>query len=184
MTTMHLGRCLLKAPPPVERSLVGGVLWSWRSLLVVLVAGREKEIERRGVTVNGDNGCWGVRGEAVMELLSHAWGHGAELTLHTLVGDVSAGRNLTSTFCQRQVQECFGSSITSKFSCFYLEVGTVLRRPEIKKEFTANIGKKFTVEIAHCAHQFMMATEAFPEQKRLSISTCRGALPAGDCMFA
>ena len=57
---------------------------------MVLVAGREKEIERRGVTVNGDNGCWGVRGEAAMELLSHAWGHGAEFTLHTLVGDVSA----------------------------------------------------------------------------------------------
>ena len=117
MTAMHLGGVSFKAPPPLpppppfERSLiVGGVLWSWRSLLVVLVAGREKEIERSGVTVNGDNGCWGVRGEAVMELLSHAWGHGAELTPHTLVGDVSAGRNLTSTFCQRHVQQCFGLS--------------------------------------------------------------------------
>ena len=67
---------------------------------MVLVEGREKEIER-GVTVNGDNGCLG----SGAELLSHAWGHAAVLTPpQTMVGDVSASRNLTHSFGQFRVR--------------------------------------------------------------------------------
>ena len=95
VTAMHLGGVSFKAPPPLpppppfERSLiVGGVLWSWRSKLVVLVW-KEKE---RDVTVNGDNGCSGVRGGAVVELglLSGASGHGAVHLSDYMAADVSA----------------------------------------------------------------------------------------------
>ena len=68
-------------------------------VLAVLTGGfgggkRERDREER---CHGQWRQWmlGVRGEAVMELLSHAWGHGAALTPQTMVGDVSAS---TSTF--------------------------------------------------------------------------------------
>ena len=141
---------------------------------MVLVAGREKEIERRGVTVNGDNGCWGVRGEAVMELLSHAWGHGAAHTPHTLVGDVSAGRNLTCTFCQRHVQECSGlSEHSSCQNSHFISVGTVLRRPGIEESqgFQQRLGRHSKVKLTACCGN-IRAGRKFPPHAVFHLLVC------------
>ena len=73
-------------------------------VLAVLTGGfgggkRERDRER----CHGQWRQWmlGVRGGAVMELLSHAWGHAALLTPpQTMARDVSASRNLTHSFGQ------------------------------------------------------------------------------------